>query len=214
MPRLCSRCVWGAQTRSRRRSADLQADDFTNPTGCRAVGAHRPKRIPGSRPGLRSEPSRACPLRLPDPLQRGAPTPFVAACPSDRLAADEGIAAQLGRRSPGRAGRADPRVPRCCCMTERVRSAAAVFVVARNPEDDSKLPYLLRLPLEGGLVLKARESWPATSRVYCHPFAGAWPEDAKIVEQTRSSRAAGAEQRSTLCSIVPGWPAPSSSSRR
>jgi hypothetical protein len=70
-------------------------------------------------------------------------------------------------------------------MTERVRDAVAVFVVARNPEDDSKLPYLLRLPLEGGMVLKARESWPATSRVYCHPFAGAWPEDAKIVEQTR-----------------------------
>jgi hypothetical protein len=99
-------------------------------------------------------------------------------------------------------------------MTELVRDAAAVFVVARNPEDDSKLPYLLRLPLEGGLVLKARESWPVTSRVYCHPFADAWPEEAQIVEQTGSSRAAGAEQRSTLCSIVPGFRAPSSSSRR
>jgi hypothetical protein len=52
-------------------------------------------------------------------------------------------------------------------MTERVRDAAAAFVVARNPEEDSKLPYLLRLPLEGGLMLKARESWPVTSRVYC-----------------------------------------------
>jgi hypothetical protein len=28
--------------------------------------------------------------------------------------------------------------------------APSVFVVARNPQDDSKLPYLLRLPLEGG----------------------------------------------------------------
>jgi hypothetical protein len=118
-------------------------------------------------------------------LERVLRTPFVAACSSDRFAADEGIAAQLGRRLPGRAGRADPRVLRCCYMTERVREAAAAFVVARNPEDDSKLPYLLRLPLEGGLVLKARESWPATSRVYCHPFAGARPEDARIVEQTR-----------------------------
>jgi hypothetical protein len=26
----------------------------------------------------------------------------------------------------------------------------SVYVVARNPQDDSKLPYLLRLPLEGG----------------------------------------------------------------
>jgi ERCC4 domain len=61
---------------------------------------------------------------------------------------------------------------------------APVFVVGRNPQEDSKLPYLLRLPLEGGLVLKARELWPATARVYCHRFEEAWPEDAEIVEQT------------------------------
>ncbi len=61
---------------------------------------------------------------------------------------------------------------------------ATVFVVGRNPQEDSKLPYLLRLPLEGGLVLKARELWPATARVYCHRFEEAWPEDAEIVEQT------------------------------
>jgi hypothetical protein len=61
---------------------------------------------------------------------------------------------------------------------------APVFVVGRNPQEDSKLPYLLRLPLEGGLVLKARELWPATARVYCHRFGKAWPEEAEIVEQT------------------------------
>jgi hypothetical protein len=61
---------------------------------------------------------------------------------------------------------------------------ASVFVVARNPQDDSKLPYLLRLPIEDGLVLKAREPWPTTARVYCHRFEDAWPEDAEIVEQT------------------------------
>jgi hypothetical protein len=60
----------------------------------------------------------------------------------------------------------------------------SVFVVARNPQDDSKLPYLLRLPLEGGLVLKARERWPTTARVYCHRFDDTWPEDTEIVEQT------------------------------
>jgi len=58
------------------------------------------------------------------------------------------------------------------------------FLVARNPDADSKLPYLLLLPLEGGLVLKARESWPATARVYCHRFEQAWPAEAELIEQT------------------------------
>ena len=65
-----------------------------------------------------------------------------------------------------------------------IRGRAAVFVVARNPQDDSKLPFLLRLPLEDGLVLKARERWPTTARVYCHRFEEPWPQDAKIIEQT------------------------------
>ncbi len=56
------------------------------------------------------------------------------------------------------------------------------FLVARNPEPDSSLPFLLRLPIEGGLGLKAHERWPATSRVYCHPLEG-WPEDAELVEE-------------------------------
>jgi hypothetical protein len=59
----------------------------------------------------------------------------------------------------------------------------AEFVVARNPEADSKLPYLLRLPLEDGLVLKAREPWPASARVYCHRFAEPWPTDAEVIER-------------------------------
>ena len=61
---------------------------------------------------------------------------------------------------------------------------ARAFFVARNPDSDSKLPYLLLLPLEDGLVLKAREAWPATARVYCHRFQGGWPTDAEIIEQT------------------------------
>ncbi|MGZ4127322.1 MAG: hypothetical protein ACXVQY_04660 [Actinomycetota bacterium] len=39
------------------------------------------------------------------------------------------------------------------------------FLVARNPDPDSKLPYLLRLPIESGIVLKARETWPRTKTV-------------------------------------------------
>ncbi|MFP3915548.1 MAG: hypothetical protein ACLFWM_11785 [Actinomycetota bacterium] len=57
-----------------------------------------------------------------------------------------------------------------------------LFVVARNPDESSSLPYLVRLPIEGGLVLKARESWPRANRAYCHPAEG-WPQDAEILEE-------------------------------
>lgn len=57
------------------------------------------------------------------------------------------------------------------------------FVVARNPEPDSTLPYLLRVPLGAGAVLlKARETWPRTAKVYCHRVEE-WPEDAEVVER-------------------------------
>ena len=57
------------------------------------------------------------------------------------------------------------------------------LVIARNPEPDSTLPYLVRIPLgEHGIVVKARETWPRTSKVYCHR-ADAWPADAEIVER-------------------------------
>jgi len=64
------------------------------------------------------------------------------------------------------------------------RPGAGLFIVARNPQEDSRLPYVVRLPLEGGLTLKTRERWPATARVYCHRFEEAWPSDAEIVEET------------------------------
>lgn len=58
-----------------------------------------------------------------------------------------------------------------------------VFEVATNPEPDSTLPFLIRLPLpDGELVLKARDSWPRTSKVYCHR-AEQWPDDPEIVER-------------------------------
>jgi hypothetical protein len=57
------------------------------------------------------------------------------------------------------------------------------FVVARNPEAGSSLPYLVRLPLpEGAVVLKVRDVWPRTAKVYCHR-ALEWPEDPEIVER-------------------------------
>jgi hypothetical protein len=68
------------------------------------------------------------------------------------------------------------------------------FVIARNPDLDSALPYLLRLPLaDGAVVLKARETWPRTAKVYCHRGAE-WPEDPDIVERVpvRSCESRGA----------------------
>jgi hypothetical protein len=60
---------------------------------------------------------------------------------------------------------------------------AALFRVARNPEPRSKLGYLLSLPVDGGpLVLKAREPWPRTAKVYCHR-ADDWPEGLEVVEE-------------------------------
>lgn len=57
------------------------------------------------------------------------------------------------------------------------------FVIALNPEEGSTLPYLLRIPLgSNGVVLKSRETWPRTSKVYCHR-AEEWPADAEIVER-------------------------------
>jgi hypothetical protein len=59
--------------------------------------------------------------------------------------------------------------------------ATDCFLVARNPDPDSSLPFLLRLPIEGGVLLKARDRWPATARVYCHPL-DQWPAEAEILE--------------------------------
>lgn len=56
------------------------------------------------------------------------------------------------------------------------------LLVARNPDPDSSLPYLVRLPLGDGLVLKTRDTWPRTAKVYCHRAEG-WPEDAEVVER-------------------------------
>lgn len=58
-----------------------------------------------------------------------------------------------------------------------------LFEVAANPDPDSTLPFLIRLPLPTGeLVLKARDSWPRTAKVYCHR-AEHWPQEPEILER-------------------------------
>jgi hypothetical protein len=57
------------------------------------------------------------------------------------------------------------------------------FVVARNPDPDSTLPYVVRLPLgPDGVVLKVRDTWPRTAKVYCHPSTD-WSEELEVVER-------------------------------
>lgn len=58
------------------------------------------------------------------------------------------------------------------------------MLLARNPDASSSLPYLLRLPLEDGLVFRTKGTWPRTSALYCHPVdPGEWPEEPEIVER-------------------------------
>jgi hypothetical protein len=57
------------------------------------------------------------------------------------------------------------------------------FVIAENPDPASGLPYLLLLPIEGGIALKAKESWPRASRVYCHRLEDGWPDGVTALEQ-------------------------------
>ncbi|MBA3529934.1 MAG: Lsr2 family protein [Propionibacteriaceae bacterium] len=57
------------------------------------------------------------------------------------------------------------------------------LLIARNPEEDSTLPYLVRIPLgQAGIVVKARQTWPREAKIYCHR-AESWPLDADIVER-------------------------------
>jgi hypothetical protein len=57
------------------------------------------------------------------------------------------------------------------------------LLIALNPEQDSSLPYLIRIPLgAAGIVLKTKDTWPRTSKLYCHRAAG-WPAEPEIIDQ-------------------------------
>jgi len=58
------------------------------------------------------------------------------------------------------------------------------LLIARNPDPDSRLPYLLRIPLGDGMVFRTSGTWPRTNALYCHPVpTGEWPARPEIVEQ-------------------------------
>jgi ERCC4 domain len=60
------------------------------------------------------------------------------------------------------------------------------LLIAVNPDPDSRLPYLMRLPLAGGMVFRTSGTWPRTTALYCYPVpAGEWPAEPDIVERVR-----------------------------
>ena len=59
------------------------------------------------------------------------------------------------------------------------------MLIARNPDPASRLPYLLLLPLAGGMVFRTSATWPRTSALYCYPVS-ALPRSAVVVEDRYS----------------------------
>ncbi|MDL5154415.1 ERCC4 domain-containing protein [Actinomycetospora termitidis] len=60
----------------------------------------------------------------------------------------------------------------------------AELLIARNPDPDSTLPYLLRVPTAGGLVFRTSGTWPRTKALFCYPVDLAdWPAEPEIVER-------------------------------
>ena len=58
------------------------------------------------------------------------------------------------------------------------------LLIARNPDPESRLAYLLRLPIGDGMVFRTSGTWPRTKALYCYPVeATEWPEHPEIVEQ-------------------------------
>ena len=69
------------------------------------------------------------------------------------------------------------------------------LVIARNPDPESRLPYLLLVPLGAGLVFRTAGTWPRTKALYCYPLGlEHWPSDPDVVERVglRSCRRRGA----------------------
>jgi hypothetical protein len=61
---------------------------------------------------------------------------------------------------------------------------AGELLIVSNPDQDSSLGYLLRLPIAGGLVFRTAGTWPRTKALFCYPMPpDAWPEDGEVVER-------------------------------
>ncbi len=61
------------------------------------------------------------------------------------------------------------------------------LLIARNPDAASTLPYLMLVPVAGGLVFRAKDTWPRASAIYCHPVPRAeWPAETAGASSPRS----------------------------
>ncbi len=57
------------------------------------------------------------------------------------------------------------------------------LLIARNPDPESKLPFLIKVPLGDGLVLRTSDTWPRTKALFCYPVPLAdWPAHPEVVE--------------------------------
>jgi hypothetical protein len=63
---------------------------------------------------------------------------------------------------------------------------AVELLIAVNPDPDSRLSYLMWLPLAGGMVFRTSGTWPRTKALYCYPATvDEWPAAPDIVERVR-----------------------------
>lgn len=77
-----------------------------------------------------------------------------------------------------------PAGPLACHPGSGGRLNDVELLIARNPDPDSRLRYLLLLPLAGGMVFRTSGIWPRTQALYCYLVsADEWPEDPDIVER-------------------------------
>ncbi len=60
----------------------------------------------------------------------------------------------------------------------------AVFRIARNPDPDSRLPFVLGLPVadEPPLALACAVDWPGAKDAFCFQLDG-WPDEAEIISE-------------------------------
>jgi hypothetical protein len=57
------------------------------------------------------------------------------------------------------------------------------LLVVANPNIESRLPYLIRVPVGSGLVFATSGTWPRTKALYCHPLPhDAWPAQPEPVQ--------------------------------
>lgn len=58
------------------------------------------------------------------------------------------------------------------------------LLIATNPDEDSRLGYLIKVPLGDGIVLRTSDTWPRAKALYCYPVPSEdWPSEPDIIER-------------------------------